>query len=115
MSNTSPPKQLLPKGPLTTPQASPPPRPSPPPSQRKVLLKSNSVSEGTQGKNVQTSGIVTRSSTSSNKGSSKGSGKGSGKGLSTASSKVSSKVREEWFDETIFDNKRIKHEVKVKK
>ena len=72
---------------------------------------SNSVSEGTRGKNKQTSGIVTRSSTSSNKGSSKG----SGKGFSTASSKGSSKVREEWYDETIFDNKRIKHEVKVKK
>ena len=72
---------------------------------------SNSVSVGTQGKNKQTSAIVTRSSTSSNKGSSKGSGKGS----STASSKGSSKVREEWYDESIFDNKRIKHEVKVKK
>ena len=72
---------------------------------------SNSVSEGTRGKNKQTSGIVTRSSTSSNKGSRKGSGKGS----STASSKGLSKVREEWYDETIFNNKRIKHEVKVKK
>ena len=72
---------------------------------------SNSVSEGTQGKNKQTSGIVTHSSTSSNKGSSKGSGKGS----SAASSKGLSKVREEWYDETIFDNKRLKHEVKVKK
>ena len=72
---------------------------------------SNSVSEGTRGKNKQTSGIVTRSSTSSNKGSSKGSGKGS----STASSKGSSQVREEWYDETIFDNKSLKHEVKVKK
>ena len=68
---------------------------------------SNSVSEGTQGKNEQTSGIVTHSN--------KGSSKGSGKGSSTASSKGSSKVREEWYDETIFDNKRIKHEVKVKK
>ena len=72
---------------------------------------SNSVSEGTRGKNKQTSAIVTRSITSSNKGSSKGSGKGS----STASSKGSSKVREEWYDESIFDNKQIKHEVKVKK
>ena len=39
----------------------------------------NSVSEGTRGKNKQTSAIVTHSITSSNKGSSKGSGKGSSK------------------------------------
>ena len=63
--------------------------------------KSNSVSEGTRGKIKQTSGIVRCSSTSSNKGSSKGSGKGS----STVSSKGLSKVREEWYDETLFDNK----------
>ena len=73
---------------------------------------SSSVSEGTRGKIKQTSGIVTHSSsTSSNKGSSKG----SGKGTSTVSSKGLSKVREEWYDETLFDNKRIKQEVKVKK
>ena len=62
---------------------------------------SSSVSEGTPGQIKQTSGIVTCSSTSSNKGSSKGSGKGS----STVSSKGLSKVREEWYDETLFDNK----------
>ena len=30
-------------------------------------------------------------------------------------SKGSSTARDEWYDETLFDNKRIKHEVKVKK
>ena len=60
---------------------------------------SNSVSEGTRGKIKQTSGIVTRSSKSSNKVSSRG----------------SSTVRDEWYDKTLFDNKRIKHDVKVKK
>ena len=43
MSKTSPPKQPSPKGPLTTPQASLPPRPSPPPSQQKVLQVIRSV------------------------------------------------------------------------
>lgn len=60
---------------------------------------SNSVSEGNRGKSKQTSGMVTRSSKSSSKSSSKG----------------STTARDEWYDETIFDNKRVKHEVKVKK